>query len=85
MVAVVLGEHDAETYLSAMVGSVAVSIASFLETMVVVESYQGPDATRDLSLLLDGLAVTIRPSITSRRWQRRRPDGDSARGDTLRP
>ncbi|WP_295701871.1 type II toxin-antitoxin system VapC family toxin [Lapillicoccus sp.] len=61
LVAVVLGEDDANRFLSAMTGSVAVSAASLVETTMVVESRQGPDATRDLSLLLDGLHAEIVP------------------------
>ena len=61
LVAVVLGEDDADRFLSAMNGSVAVSAASLVETTMVVESRQGPDATRDLSLLLDGVHAEIVP------------------------
>ncbi len=61
LVAVVLGEDDANRFLSAMTGYVAVSAASLVETTMVVESRQGPDATRDLSLLLDGVHAEIVP------------------------
>lgn len=61
LVAVVLGEDDAETYLRAMTGPVAVSAASLIETTIVIESRQGPDATRDLSLLLDGVHAEVVP------------------------
>lgn len=55
VVAVVLGEDDAETYLRAMLASSGpplISAASVVEAFLVVESRQGQEAGADLRLLL---------------------------------
>lgn len=63
IVAVVLGEREAESLLDAMTGTRAVmSWANFLESVIVVEARQGRDATRDLDLLIDGAAIELLPS-----------------------
>jgi ribonuclease VapC len=55
LVAVVLGEPDAERYLDALeAGSARLSLVSFVEAGMVVEARQGPDAARDLQILVDG-------------------------------
>lgn len=63
LVAIVLGEDDAETLLQLMAGGdpVRVSAATLLEATIVAESRQGPDATRDLELLLAGVGAEVVP------------------------
>jgi ribonuclease VapC len=52
--AVVLGEPDAERYLDVLQHETAVvSAVSLAEAAIVVEARQGPDAQRDLRLLVD--------------------------------
>ena len=54
LVAVVLGEDDAERHLDALQGSQArLSSVSLTEAAIVVEARQGPDAARDLELLVE--------------------------------
>lgn len=54
LVAVILGEPDAEGYLRAMSGaeSLMVSAATLTEALIVVEARQGRDAASDLAALL---------------------------------
>jgi ribonuclease VapC len=60
LVAVVLGEADAEGHLAAMTGvAVAVSAVSIVESAILVEARQGPDAARDLELLVDGVVHEV--------------------------
>ncbi len=62
LVAIVLGEPEAESILAtltASVGPVRVSAVSVVESSIVLESRQGPDATRDLGLLLSGVAARV--------------------------
>jgi ribonuclease VapC len=55
LIAVVLGEPDAERFLAALQSdSVALSVVSLTEATIVVEARQGLDATRDLELLVAG-------------------------------
>lgn len=55
LVAIVLGEPEAERLLDALQQSAAaLSAANLLEAAIVVEARQGPDAARDLELLVDG-------------------------------
>lgn len=55
LVAIVLGEPEAETMLQAIQGQPAIlGAATLLESSIVVEARQGPDATRDLELLVAG-------------------------------
>ena len=55
LVAIVLGEPEAEALLDALQQSpVFVSAATLVEAAVVVEARQGPDAARDLDLLVEG-------------------------------
>lgn len=54
LVAVVLGESDAERHLARLrVGGAQMSSVSLVEATIVVEARQGPDAVRDLELLVD--------------------------------
>ncbi|MCU0261410.1 MAG: type II toxin-antitoxin system VapC family toxin [Ilumatobacteraceae bacterium] len=54
LVAVVLGEEDAERYLAALQDDVTrLSVVSLVEARIVVEARQGLDAGRDLELLVD--------------------------------
>lgn len=56
LVAVVLGEPDAERFLAALESdSVALSAVSLTEATIVAEARQGPDATRDLDLLVSAV------------------------------
>lgn len=60
LVAVVLGEIDAEQYLDALQHNVTrLSAVSSVEAQIVVESRQGPDASRDLQLLTDAVIDEI--------------------------
>lgn len=64
LVAVVLGEDDAELYAQALAGtteSVTVSAATLVEASLVVASRQGPDASRDLQLLLSDVSAVFLP------------------------
>ena len=62
LVAVVLGEEDAERYLGILTRSeVLVSAASRVEAAIVVEARQGPDAGRDLDLLIASTVSRIVP------------------------
>jgi ribonuclease VapC len=64
LVAIVLGEPDAERYLEALrrsVGPPSLSAANAVEAMIVVEARQGREASRDLSLLIDVSGITIEP------------------------
>ena len=60
LVAIVLGELDAERFAAVLndAVSIAVSVVSVVEATMVVEARSGPDATRDLSLLLDAIDAT---------------------------
>jgi len=54
LVAIVLGEPDAESLLSALQREDAItSAATLVEAEIVVTARQGPDAARDLQLLID--------------------------------
>ena len=61
LLAVVLGEPDAEGFLSRMVRaeSLAVSAASLAEALIVVEAKQGREAASDLSALLAELEAEV--------------------------
>lgn len=61
LVAVILGEPDAEGYLRAMASaeSLAVSTATLIEALIVVEARQGRDAASDLAALLVELEAEI--------------------------
>ncbi|MEP9385393.1 type II toxin-antitoxin system VapC family toxin [Nocardioides sp. KR10-350] len=62
LVAVVLGEPDAERYLARIEDEeTTVSAVSLVEARIVVEARQGPDATRDLGLLVEGAVGRVVP------------------------
>ncbi|WP_249010185.1 type II toxin-antitoxin system VapC family toxin [Conexibacter sp. DBS9H8] len=56
LIAVVLGEADAERFLAAMGADAAsLSAVSLTEATIVAEARQGADAVRDLELLVAGV------------------------------
>lgn len=62
LVAIVLAEPDAESLLEhvrSTEGHLVMSAPGLLEAAMVVQSRQGPDATRDLQLLISGLAIQV--------------------------
>lgn len=62
LVAIVLGEPEAAPLLKALESDRAVvSAGSVIEAGIVVESRQGPDASRDLGLLLAAAVEAIIP------------------------
>jgi ribonuclease VapC len=63
VVAIVLGEPDAERFVDALALPAArlISAANVVEAGIVVEARQGPDAARDLALLLEASAVVVEP------------------------
>jgi len=62
LVAIVLGEDDAEEYAERITRErTLVSAVSVLETGIVVETKQGPAATRDLELLLGRANIAVAP------------------------
>lgn len=61
VVAIVLGELDAEAFVSVIEREHSIlSAATLTEASIVVEARQGPDATRDLQTLVDA-AIEIVP------------------------
>lgn len=76
VVAVVLGDDEAESMLAQIQQNPSImSAATLLEASIVVEARQGPDATRDLQLLVDA-AIEITPfdldhtRVAFEAWQR---------------
>jgi ribonuclease VapC len=62
LVAVVLGESDAERYLAELRRRPAsLSAVSLVEAAIVVEARQGADAARDLQLLVDATIDAVVP------------------------
>ena len=64
LASVVFGESGAEGILDVMrgaAGDLVLSAATAVEVGIVVEARQGAEATRDLQLLLDRLAVDVHP------------------------
>lgn len=61
LLAVILGEPDAETYLAAMVRAddLALSAATLTEALIVGEARQGREAASDLVALLAELEVEV--------------------------
>lgn len=61
LVAIVLGEEDADRYARAMQADAEpkVSAVSVVEASMVVEGRQGPEAVRDLRLLLESAQATV--------------------------
>ena len=63
LAAVVFGEDDAERYVDALqrAESLVVSAVTLVESRIVIEARQGPDATRDLELLVSEAAIEVVP------------------------
>src|SRR5215211_1122461 len=64
LVAIVLGQPEAERYLEAIrrsAGPPSLSAANAVEAMVVVEARQGREASRDLSLLIEESGMAVVP------------------------
>ncbi|MFT3874542.1 MAG: type II toxin-antitoxin system VapC family toxin [Nocardioides sp.] len=62
LVAVVLGEVDAERYLASLSAEpTLISAVSLVEAGIVVEARQGVDATRDLDLLVSAAIDQVVP------------------------
>lgn len=61
LVAVILGEPDAEAHLRAMAGapSLSISAATLTEALIMVEARQGSEAAADLGALLAELEAEI--------------------------
>lgn len=61
LLAVILGEPDAERYLNAMAtaDSLLMSAATFTEALIVAEARQGREAATDLAALLADLEVEV--------------------------
>lgn len=60
LIAVVLGEPDAERFLAALRSdAVTISAVSLAEASIVAEARQGPDAARDLELLVAGVVDRV--------------------------
>ena len=79
LAAVVFGESDANAMaavIAANVGDIGVSAATLVESEIVVESRQGPDALNDLRALLQRTDATIvavdkeQASLASAAWRR---------------
>ena len=64
LVAIVIGEPDAERYVGALLdsaGAPQLSAANAVETAIVVEARQGAEAARDLQLLIEHARIHIHP------------------------
>ena len=63
VLAVVLGEDDAVTYLAAMTSAAELSIsaATLVECLMVAHAWQGAEAEADVHGLLADLEVDVRP------------------------
>ena len=63
LVAIVLGESDADVYATALAraDSVSISAVTLVESSVMVEAHQGADAARDLQLLIEAVRARIAP------------------------
>jgi len=60
LIAVVLGEPDAERFLAALRSdAVSISAVSLAEAAIVAEARQGADAVRDLELLVAGVVDRV--------------------------
>jgi len=77
LIAVVLGEPDAEHFLQTLRSdAVVVSAVSVAEASIVAEARQGPDAQRDLELLVAGVVERVVPvdevhaRAAARAWRR---------------
>ncbi len=77
LVAIVLGEADAAPLLDVLQREPSiVGAPTLLEATIVVEARQGPDATRDLELLVDGAIDEVvafgleHSAAAARAWRR---------------
>ena len=76
LVAVVLGENDAERYLERLRnGPARLSSVSLVEATIVVEARQGADAVRDLEFLVDATVDLVVADVEQARvaiaaWRR---------------
>lgn len=63
LVAVILGEPDAEAHLRAMTSAddLSVSAATLAEALIVVAARQGPEASADLQALLADVEASVIP------------------------
>jgi len=62
LIAVVLGEPEAERFLATLRSDlVTISAVSFAEALTVAEARQGPDASRDLEVLVAGVVDRVVP------------------------
>ncbi len=78
LLAVILGEPDAERFLDAMAsaGELSVSAATLTEALIVAEAKQGPEASTDVHALLADLECDVLPldeqqaTLAHRAWVR---------------
>lgn len=78
LLAVILGEPDAERFLDAMASAaeLSVSAATLTEALIVAEAKQGPEASADLHALLADLECEVLPfdeeqaTLAHRAWER---------------
>ena len=69
LVAIILGEDDAERFARVMAEqSNTVSAASLAEASMVIQSRRGDDAVRDLQLLLERCHTAIAPVDEQAAW-----------------
>lgn len=69
LVAIVLGEPDAELYLAQLRDHPCLlSAVSLTEAAIVVEARQGPDATRDLQLLVEATVDEVVAVDADQAW-----------------
>jgi ribonuclease VapC len=63
LVAVILGEPDAEAHLRAMATAddLSLSASTLVEALIVVEARQGPEASADLQALLADIEASVIP------------------------
>ncbi|GAB3929030.1 ribonuclease VapC [Microlunatus endophyticus] len=64
LVAVILGESDAERFTTAMLGNAGdclISAATLVEAAIVVEARQGNGAAQDLRLLIEQIGAEVVP------------------------
>ncbi len=64
LAAVIFGESDAERFLDVLnerAGDVLIGTATYVEMMIVAEARRGPDAVRELRLLLSELSAVHVP------------------------
>ncbi len=85
LIAVVLGEPDAERFLATLESNpVALSAVSLTEATIVAETRQGSDATRDLDLPVNAVIDLHVPVDEAQDHAASERDGGSARAATPR-